>query len=315
MAVFKSTRAGFGDAISKLGLTNPNVVVVSADLASSTKVVDFAKEHPGRFFEVGVAENNMMGVAAGLALYGKIPFACSFAAFSPYINWAVIRQSVCLNKANVKIASTHAGLLTGPDGATHQALEDLALMQVLPHMTVVVPADYEQAYESTLQAAEIKGPVYLRLTRPETEQISNFKFLISKQFQIGKCQILKEGKDLTIISCGPIIFEVIKALTSSKSDFEEIELINCHTLKPLDEKTIINSVKKTKKCLVVEDHQIFGGLGSAITNLLSQKYPAPVKIIGVNDVFGQSARKEEELIKHYKLDNKSISNEILRIIK
>lgn len=308
MQQLKSTRSGFGAAITKLGKTNPNVVVVSADLASSVKVTDFAKNHPKRFFECGVAENNMAGVAAGLALQGKIPFACSFAVFSPYINWAVIRQSICMNKANVKIVSTHAGIITGPDGATHQALEDLALMQVLPEMTVIVPADYDQAYEATLQATEINGPVYFRLARPDTEQLSEFKSFRILEFEIGKAQVLKEGKDLTIISCGPIIFEAIKAI--KKNDKSSIELINCHTLKPLDEETILKSVKKTGKVLTLEDHQVFGGLGTAVAQLLSQKYPVPMKMMGIKNRFGESARNGDELTEKFGLNSKAITREI-----
>ena len=311
MNELKSTRSGFGAAITELGKTNKNVVVVSADLASSVKVTDFAKNHPERFFECGVAENNMAGIAAGLALQGKIAFACSFAVFSPYINWAVIRQSICMNKANVKIASTHAGIITGPDGATHQALEDLALMQVLPEMTVVVPADYDQAYAATLEAAEIDGPVYLRLARPDTEQFKKFKSLKVEKFKIRKAQILKEGKDLTLISCGPIIFEAIKAIR--ENDKSSIELINCHTLKPLDEKTILKSVKKTKKVLTLEDHQIFGGLGTAIAQLLSQKYPVPIKMMGIKDRFGESARSGDELVEKFGLDAKAILKEIKKL--
>ena len=320
MKQLKSTRAGFGAAITKLGQTNKDVFVVSADLASSVKVSDFAKNHPERFFECGVAENNMAGVSAGLALQGKIPFACSFAVFSPYINWAVIRQSICMNKANVKIASTHAGIITGPDGATHQALEDLALMQILPNMTVVVPADYDQAYWSTLEAVKINGPVYLRLARPDTEQFKKFKSLKVQQFRIGKAQVLKEGKDLTIISCGPIIFEAVKAVEkieneiassqTSRNDKFSIELINCHTLKPLDEETILKSVKKTGKVLILEDHQVFGGLGTAVAQLLSQKYPAPIKMMGIKDRFGESARSGDELIEKFGLDAKTIIKEI-----
>jgi len=322
----KSTRQGFGDAITKLGQINKDVVVVSANLASSLKITDFAKLYPDRFFECGVAENNMMGLSAGLALEGKIPFACSFASFSPYLNWAVIRQSVCLPKANVKIASSHAGLATGADGATHQALEDLALMQVLPNMTVVVPADYDQAYEATLQAAKMNGPVYLRLTRSDTKQISNYNpgvapGQITNKFQINKCQILKEGKDLTLISCGPIIFEAIKAIEIASKGSDpmlrkiSIELINCHTLKPLDKETIIKSVKKTGRCLTVEDHQVFGGLGAHIAILLSQNFPVPMRIMGVKNQFGQSAKKEAELYKKFGLDSVAILKSIREIIK
>jgi len=299
--MLKSTRSGFGKALLELGETNLNVVAVSADLPSSTKIADFGKKYPERFFECGVAENNMMGVAAGLALEEKIPFVASFAAFSPSINWAVIRQSVCLSNLPVKIASSHAGLLTGPDGATHQALEDLALMQVLPNMTVVVPADYNQAYESTLQSINIKGPVYLRLTRPDTQELKNNKF------QVGKAQILKPGKDITLVSCGPIIFEAIKAIEIfEKETKKSVELINCHTLKPLDEKTILQSLAKTKKCLTLEDHEIFGGLGTTISNLTAEKYPVPVIRMGVADKFGESARHESELLEKFGLDANSI---------
>jgi len=310
MNELKSTRSGFGAAITKLGKTNKKVTVVSANLASSVKVADFAKAHPERFFECGVAENNMAGVAAGLALQGKIAFACSFATFSPYINWAVIRQSICMNKAHVIIASTHAGIITGPDGATHQALEDLALMQALPNMTVLVPTDFDQAYESTLKSAEINGPVYLRLTRPDTEQLKDLGFKENK-FRIGKAHVLKKGKDLTLISCGPIIFEAIKAVKElEKKTKKTIELINCHTLKPLDQKTILDSVKKTQKCLTLEDHQVFGGLGTTISQFLSKNYPVPIEMMGFKDRFGESARSGEELIKKFGLNSEAILKKI-----
>jgi len=246
-------------------------------------------------------------------LQGKIAFACSFATFSPYINWAVIRQSICMNQANVKIASTHAGIITGPDGATHQALEDLALMQVLPGMTVLVPADYDQAYESTLQAAEIDGPVYLRLTRPDTEQLKGSGFK-SNKFSIGKAQLLKKGKDLTLIACGPIIFEAIKAIKEfEKKSKKTIELINCHTLKPLDDKTILDSIKKTKKCLTLEDHQVFGGLGTALARFLSENYPVSIKMMGIKDRFGESARSGDELVEKFGLNSKAILKEIKKL--
>ncbi|MCX6724805.1 MAG: transketolase family protein [Candidatus Shapirobacteria bacterium] len=313
--MLKSTRSGFGKALLKLGETNPDVVVVSADLSSSTKLSDFAKKYPERFFEIGVAENNMMGVAAGLSLETKIPFVSSFAAFSPSINWAVIRQSVCLPNLAVKIASTHAGLLTGPDGATHQALEDLALMQVLPNMTVVVPADYDQAYEATLQSVKINGPVYIRLTRPDTPLLSNFQFSIFN-FQIGKAQVLKTGKDVTLVSCGPIIFEAIKAMeVFEKENKKSVELINCHTVKPLDIETLVNSVKKTKRMVTVEDHMVFGGMGAHISVALSQNYPVPMIIMGVKNSFGESARHESELLKKFELDTPAIVKNLKKILK
>lgn len=309
----RSTREGFGRAIMKLGKINPKVIIVDADLKGSLMVEGFAQRYPGRFFEVGVAEQNAAGVAAGLALEGFIPFVTSFACFSPTINFNVIKQSICLSGANVKIVGSHGGLMTGADGASHQALEDIALMRVLPEMAIVHPADSEQAEALTLLAAEHQGPVYLRLTRAETPIVGEMsKRLNVQMFKIGRAQILTEGKDLTIITAGPIITEVISAM--EQFDDGAIEIINCHTIKPLDRETILKSVAKTGKVLTVEDHSVIGGLGSAVAELLSQEYPLPVKILGVPDIFGESARNWQELLIKYKIDRKSLTKFIKNLI-
>jgi transketolase len=297
----------------KLGRTNPKVIIVDADLKGSLMVEEFAQRYPGRFFEVGVAEQNAAGVAAGLALEGFIPFVTSFACFSPTINFNVIRQSICLSRANVKIVGSHGGLMTGADGASHQALEDIALMRVMPEMTIVHPADSEQAEALTLLAAKHQGPVYLRLTRAETPIVGEIlKHSNDQGFKIGRAQILTEGKDLTIITTGPIVTEVV--LARGRFDDGVIEIINCHTIKPLDRETILKSVAKTGKVLTVEDHSIIGGLGSAVAELLSSKYPLPVKVLGVPDVFGESARNWQELLIKYKIDSKSLTKVIKDLI-
>ena len=315
--ILESTRNGFGRAMLKLGETNPKVVVIDADLAGSLKVEEFAKKYPRRFFEVGVAEQNAAGVAAGLAQEDFIPFVTSFACFSPMMNFHIIRQSICLSNANVKLVGSHGGLMTGADGASHQALEDIALMRSLPGMTILHPADSLQAEELTLLAAKHQGPVYLRLTRAATPllgefPISNFQFPIS-EVKIGKAQILSKGDRLTVIAAGPIITEVISAMEQWNNG--TIELINCHTLKPLDKQVILKSVAKTGKVLTVEDHSVIGGLGSAISELLAQEYPLPVKILGVPDVFGESAREPRQLLAKYGLDAEGIGKAIKNLLK
>lgn len=311
----ESTREGFGRAMMKLGETNPKVVVVDADLAGSLHVEKFAKKHPDRFFEVGVAEQNAAGVAAGLALEGFIPFVTSFACFSPAINFNVIRQSICLSEANVKLVGSHGGLMTGADGASHQALEDIALMRVLPGMVVLTPVDFYQAKDLTKLAVEYQGPIYLRLTRPETpilKELGGFGgFGEFGGLKIGGSEILKEGKDLTVIGCGPILLEAIEAV---KMVEERIEVINAYSIKPLDKETILKSAAKTGKVLTVEDHSVIGGLGSAVVELLAQECPVPVKILGVPDVFGESAREPRQLLAKYGLDSRGIAKVIKELV-
>lgn len=304
----KSIRDGFGEALVELGEKNPNVVVLSADLSESTRAKEFADKFPERFVECGVAEQNMMGIAAGLALSGKIPFAASFAVFSPGRNWEQLRVSVCYSQANVKIASTHAGLLTGKDGASHQGLEDIALTRSLPNLVVLSPADFYQAKKATMIAAEYKGPVYLRLTRNKTVVFTKE----SDKLMIGKASVLRMGRDLTLIATGPVVYEALMAAEKLK-DKARIEVIDLSTIKPLDKMTILTSAQKTGKVVTVEDHQVFGGMGSAVAELLSEELPVPVIKIGAPDVFGESG-EGRELWEKYGLTQEGIVRRIQTVI-
>lgn len=304
----KACRDGFGEALLELGKKNKDVVVVSADLAESTRCLDFGKKYPGRFIEVGVAEQNMAGVGVGLALEGKIPICCSFAVFNPGRNWEQIRISICYNKANVKLIGSHAGLNVGEDGATHQALEDIALMRVLPNMTVIAPCDYLETKKAVLAATKIKGPVYIRFGREKSAVITSSK----TPFQIGKANVMKLGKDVTIITCGAMVSEALKAADELAKQKIGVEVINCHTIKPIDKATIIKSVKKTKKVVSIEEHQVNGGLGSAVAEVLSQNYPVPMKIIGMPDKFGESGTSQQ-LLDKYNLNAKGIIKEVKKL--
>ena len=294
-----STRNGFGEGLLESGAKNKNVYALSADLAGSTKVDSFAKKYPDRFVQVGVAEQNLVTVASGLAHLGKIPFATSFAAFSPGRNWEQIRTTICYNNRNVKICSTHTGLGVGEDGATHQMLEDITMMRSLPNMVVIQPCDANQAKLATIAIAKTKSPCYLRLHRQNSNTLSR------NDFEIGKAQILSEGSDLTIISSGPIIHDVLLA---AKLSNKSVEVINIHTIKPIDEKAIIKSAKKTGKVMTIEDHQVWGGLGSAVSEVLSQNHPVKMKILGMKG-FGESGNYKD-LFKKFDLDHKSILKEI-----
>ncbi len=277
----KSTREGYGQALLELGKESPKVVALSADLVESTCAHHFAEKYPQRFFQSGVAEQNMITMAAGLALEGFIPFASSFGVFLPMRCLDQIRISVCYNQANVKLVATHCGLATGEDGATHQALEDVAALRAIPGIVIIEPCDYNQAVMATKVAAKHIGPVYLRFHRGKFNTITS----LQDPFEIGKAQLLQKGEKLTIIGSGPILTEVLKA--KAQLNFKP-EIINCPTIKPLDEKTILASVKKTGKVLVIQDHQVHGGLGSAVAELLAEKFPAKVKILGMPDQFGES---------------------------
>jgi len=283
----KSTRQGFGDGLVELAKLNNLVIAVTADLAESTKVHVFGKSYPDRFFDIGVAEQNLMSVGGGLAAAGLIPFISSYAVFSPGRNWEQLRNTVCYSGLNVKIVSTHAGLSVGPDGATHQALEDIALTRVIPNLTVISPCDYYQARLATFAAGDMFGPVYLRLSRIDSHQITEK----STPFEIGKAQVLRFGEKITIVSTGIMVPEALQAAREI-----DAEVINVHTIKPLDIDTIIQSAKKTGKLIVVEEHQAAGGLGSAVLEALSENsfYPK-IKMMGVNDQFGQSGLSDELL--------------------
>jgi transketolase len=298
----KSTRQGYGQALLELG-RNKKVVALSADLTGSTCADKFADKYPERFFQAGVAEQNMVSMAVGLALEGKIPFASSFGVFLPTRCLDQIRVSVCYNQTNVKLVATHCGLCVGEDGATHQALEDVAILRSISNITIIEPCGYTQALLATKAAAKHKGPIYLRLHRAKYDDLS------SNKFKIGKAQILQKGNKLTIISSGPVLTEIMKAVFGL-----DVEVINSHTIKPLDKKTILKSVKKTKKVIVVQDHQVIGGLGSAITELLSENYPVKCKIIGMQDRFGESG-KSMELWAKYGLNSRNILKEINSLVK
>jgi len=303
----KATRDGFGEGILQIA-KNKKIVVLTADLRESVRVDKFADKYPERFIECGVAEQNMAGVAAGLALNGKIPFITSFATFSPEINLGVIRVSICYNNVDVKICSTHAGLETGEDGATHQALEDIALMRTLPNMKVIVPCDSEEARKATVAIAKEKGPCYLRLGRAKQPEIKQDKF------EIGKANVLRKGKDCTIIACGAMVQRALDAADELKKKKVNCRVLNMHTIKPLDEKAVLKAAKETKGIVTAEEHQIAGGLGSAIAEFLVQKYPVPIKMIGVRDKFGQSGTPEQ-LFEKYGLSSKDIVKKVKELIK
>ncbi len=305
--ITKSTRQGYGQALLELGKENPKVVALCADLVESNCLHPFIEKYPQRFFQCGVAEQNMVGMAAGMALEGFIPFASSFGVFVPMRCLDQIRISVCYNQANVKLVATHCGLATGEDGATHQAMEDVSALRAIPGMTIIEPCDYNQAILATKAAAKWDGPVYLRLHREKFASLTNGK----DSFVMGKAQILQRGDKLTIIGSGPILSEVMMAV--KELNFKP-EIINCPTIKPLDEKTILDSVRKTGKALVIQDHQIYGGLGSAVAELLAEKDPVKVKIMGMPDKFGESG-KPRELWEKYGLGRKRILTEINLLVR
>ena len=304
------TRDGFGDGVVTAGERDENVVVLCADLTESTRSNKFKDKFPKRFFETGVSEQNMAGISAGLAISGKIPFIASYAVFNPGRNWEQIRVSIAYSKANVKIIGAHSGLSVGPDGATHQALEDIALMRVLPNMVVLVPSDYEQAKKATIASANYKGPVYIRLTREKTPVFRTQ----DSPFEIGKAQILMTGNDVTIICAGPIIYEALKASYElNMKNGIKCEVIDSCTIKPLDEKTILDSVRKTGRVITIEEHQISGGLGGVVSEMLSEKYPVKIKRLGICDSFGESGTYEQ-LIKKYGLGIDHIIMEVKKLI-
>lgn len=298
----KATRDGYGDGLLELGARNKDVVVLTGDLAESTRALPFGEKYPDRFFEVGVAEQNMMGLAAGLALSGKIPFVSSYVTFSPGRNWDQLRVAVAYSEANVKIAGAHSGLSVGPDGATHQGMEDIALTRVLPNMTVVVPADYWETKKATLAATKIKGPVYFRFAREKTPVFTTERSL----FTIGQANTLRQGKDLTIIACGPLVYEALKAADELAHEGIEARVINSHTIKPLDVTTISHAAAETGAVVTVEEHQLTGGLGGAVAEALAQTYPIPIEMVGMPDHFGESG-PPAKLLSKWGMDSKNIT--------
>jgi transketolase len=298
-----ATRVAYGKELLELGRKNQNIVVLDADLSGSTQTKFFAKEFPERFFNMGIAEQNMIGVAAGLSSTGKIPFASSFAMFACGRAWEFVRNAVCHNMFNVKICATHAGLTVGEDGGSHQIVEDIAIMRVIPNMTVIVPADATEAKFATRAIAEFFGPVYMRLGRSNVPVLFDEKDF---EFKIGKAQIIKPGIDVSIFACGVMVSRALWAQEILQAEGVSAEVINVSTIKPLDEETVLSSVKKTGCAVTCEEHNIHAGLGDAIAGVLSENHPVPMKKIGVMDQFGQSGKGDELLI-HYGLSKEKIA--------
>lgn len=306
----KPSRDGFGEGLVLAGEEDKNVVALCADLTESTRIEAFKKRFPERFIEVGVAEQNLVTVASGMAACGKIPFTSSYATFSPGRNWEQIRTTICYNDRNVKIIGSHAGISVGPDGATHQALEDIALMRALPNMVVIVPADALEARKATLAIARTKQPSYLRLSRDKVAVVTSEQ----TPFEIGKAQVLTDGSDVAVIACGQMVYLALLAAKEIREHNIAIRVINSHTIKPLDKKTILASADECGAIVTVEEHQIQGGLGGAVAELISQEYPVPLKIIGIQDRFGESG-EPAQLLEKFGLTTKEIIKAITTVIR
>ena len=305
-----ATREAYGKALVKLGDLREDVVVLDADLSKSTKTSEFAKTFPTRFFNMGIAEQNLIGAACGLATAGKIPFASTFAMFATGRGFEIIRNSVCYPNLNVKICATHAGISVGEDGASHQSVEDIAIMRSIPNMTVLVPCDAIETEKMIFEIVKYNGPVYVRLGRSAVPQIFGEDY----DFEIGKGVILREGSDATIIACGMMVNEAINASKLLKEEGINVRVINMSTIKPIDKEVIIESAKKTGAIVTVEEHSVIGGLGSAVSDVVSENYPVLVKKIGINDVFGQSG-KPKQLMEDYGLTVENIINKVKEAIQ
>ena len=306
----QDTRSGYGAGMTELGRTNPNVVSLCADLIGSLKIDTFIKENPERFFQVGIAEANMMGIAAGLTIGGKIPFASTFANFATGRVYDQIRQSIAYSGKNVKICASHAGLTLGEDGATHQILEDIGMMKMLPGMTVINPCDFNQTKAATIAIAEHKGPVYLRFGRPK---VANFT-PVDQTFEIGKAVLLNEGTDVTIIATGHLVWQSLIAAENLENQGISAEVINIHTIKPLDDEAILKSVGKTGCVVTAEEHNYLGGLGESVSRVLATHHPAPQEFIATQDTFGESGTPDQ-LMEKYGLNNKAIEEAVHRVLK
>ncbi len=305
----KDTRSGFGDGIVEAARKNPNIVALTADLLGSMKLNQFIKEFPERFVQCGIAEANMIGIAAGLTIGGKIPYTTTFANFSTGRVYDQIRQSVAYSGKNVKICASHAGLTLGEDGATHQILEDIGMMKMLPGMTVIVPCDYNQTKAATMAIADYEGPVYLRFGRPVWPIFT----AADQKFEIGKAQLFAEGTDVSIFACGHMVWQAIEAGKQLEEKGISVEVVNIHTIKPLDTEAILKSIRKTKCAVTVEEHNIIGGLGDAIAQVATKNFPIPIEYIGTNDTFGESGTPMQLLTK-YGLDAPHIVNAVQKVM-
>ncbi|MBI2600772.1 transketolase family protein [Candidatus Daviesbacteria bacterium] len=313
------SRNGFGEGLVIAGEENKNIVALCADLTESTRIEEFKKKFPDRYIEVGVAEQNLVTVASGMAAVGKIPFTTSYATFSPGRNWEQIRTTICYNDQPVKIIGSHAGISVGPDGATHQALEDLALMRVLPNMVVISPADSIEAKKATLAIAKLNKPCYLRLSRDKVPVITTDQ----TSFEIGKAEVFYEGNpsassgrcaDVVVIATGQMVYRALLAAKELESHNISVRVINCHTVKPLDKKTILKAAEETGAIVTVEEHQVSGGLGGAVSELVSQFYPVPIKILGIEDHFGESG-KPDELLNKFGLTKENIIKAVIQVLR
>ncbi len=305
-------RFGYGEGLLKAGQENSDVVALCADLTDSTKTSTFSKKFPERFIEMGIGEQSMASVASGLAAMGKVPFIASYAMFSPGRNWEQIRTTICYNDSNVKVAGAHAGISVGPDGGTHQAIEDIALTRVIPRMNVVVPCDSIEAKKATYQSSKIKGPFYLRFAREATPIVTTE----DSPFEIGKANLLRdpEKPQVAIIACGPSVYNSLIAAEELSREGIECSVLNNHTIKPIDKDSIISVAKKAGRVVTVEEHQVYGGMGSAVAEVLAKDYPAPMEFVGVKDKFGQSGT-QEELVEHYGMGINGIKEAVMKIIK
>jgi len=304
------TRFGYADALLELGAKDRRVVVLDADLAKSTLTSRFAEKYPKRFFDIGIAEQNMLGMAGGLSLTGKIPFVTTYGVFLAGRAWDQIRTSICYADLNVKLAGAHGGLSVGPDGATHQALEEISIMRVLPNMKVIVPCDTHQARLATLAAAQMAGPVYIRLGREPIPVITTLK----TPFEPGKAQVMRPGRDVTIVACGLMVYLSLLAAQELSKEGISCEVINLHTIKPIDRKALIASAKKTGAVVTAEEHQLAGGMGSAVAEVLAQECPVPIEMVGVKDTFGESGQPWE-LMRKYHLMDADIIKAVKRVLR
>ncbi|MBU3133355.1 transketolase family protein [Clostridium gasigenes] len=305
----KATRESYGMALVELGLENEKVVVLDADLSKSTKTNDFKNQFKDRFFNAGIAEQNLMGMAAGFANVGNIPFASTFAVFATGRAFEIIRNSICYPKMNVKIAATHAGITVGEDGGSHQSIEDIALMTSLPNMTVIVPADHREAMKATKAAAKFDGPVYLRFGRCNTEDIFDENY----KFEIGKGVEIRKGNDITVIATGMMVQKAIEASRILEAEGVYVRVINISTIKPIDRKIIIKAARETKAIITAEEHSIIGGLGAMVAQVVCDEIPTKVKMIGINDVFGQSGTPDE-LMEKYNLTTEAIITKVKELL-
>lgn len=304
------TRNGFGEGLVEAGKADKNVMAICADLAESTRMLGFKEACPDQYVEIGVSEQLLVAMAGGLASVGKIPWIASYAMFNPGRSWEQVRTVMALNETNVKIAGAHAGVSVGPDGATHQAIEDIAIMRVIPHMTVVVPCDSIQTKKATLALTEMHGPVYLRFAREKSPIVTTTE----TPFEIGKAQTFRDGKDVAIVACGILVYNALIAAQELASEGIDCMVVNNHTVKPMDEPAIVEAAKRCGAVVTVEEHQVHAGMGSRVAEILAQKHPAPIEFVGVHDQFGQSG-DPAELIEHYGMGTTAIKDAVRRAIK